>query len=70
MVPSASSVKYSPTETEKVQGLNEKINLARQQVISQISFLKNQNASENTEKIKELEKKANELKKKLVPSQL
>ena len=54
------------TETEKVQGLNEKINLARQQVISQISFLKNQNASENTEKIKELEKKANELKKKMV----
>lgn len=54
------------TETEKVQGLNEKINLARQQVISQISFLKNQNASENTEKIKALEKKANELKKKMV----
>lgn len=54
------------TETEKVQGLNEKINLARQQLISQISFLKNQNASENTEKIKELEKKANELKKKMV----
>lgn len=54
------------TETEKVQGLNEKINLTRQQVISQISFLKNQNASENTEKIKELEKKANELKKKMI----
>ena len=54
------------TETEKVQGLNEKINLARQQLISQISFLKNQNDLDNTEKIKELEKKADELKKKMV----
>lgn len=54
------------TETEKVQGLNEKINLVRQQLISQISFLKNQNDLDNTEKIKELEKKADELKKKMV----
>lgn len=52
--------------TVKTHGLNEKINLERQQLISQVSLLKHENNPENNEKIKELEKKANELKKKMV----